>query len=164
MDKARGATIYGEVLGHGSSVAVDQRCRANAAVALENALRATLRSAGCDAREVGHVHAHGLSAVQSDIDESRALNAVFRGESAIPVVAAKSHFGNLGAASGVVELIGSLQALRHGNLFPVLNYEHPDPACPVAVVRDSTTPAGSTFVNLNITPQGQASAVLIGLA
>ena len=79
----------------------------------------------------------------------------------VPVVAAKSHFGNLGAGSGMVELVASVLALGHGHLFPVLNYETPDPECPVAAVTDSQTPAGSSFINLSVTPQGQASAVLI---
>ena len=76
-------------------------------------------------------------------------------------MAAKSYFGNLGAGSGMVELIASLLAWQHNRLFPVLNYETPDPQCPVAVVTDGQTPPGSAFINLNVTPQGQAAAVLL---
>ena len=79
----------------------------------------------------------------------------------LPVVAAKSYFGNLGAGSGMVELIASLLALRAGTLFPTLNYETPDAECPIHVVRDNSTPAGRRFINLNVTPQGQASGVLV---
>ena len=50
----------------------------------------------------------------------------------LPVTAAKSYFGNLGAGSGMVELIASLLAMSHGRLFRMLNYETPDPECPVA--------------------------------
>ena len=77
------------------------------------------------------------------------------------MVAAKSYFGNLGAGSGMVELIASLLALRAGPLFPTLNYETPDAQCPIHVVRDNSTPAGKRFIKVNVTPQGQASGVMV---
>jgi 3-oxoacyl-[acyl-carrier-protein] synthase II len=61
----------------------------------------------------------------------------------------------------MVELIASLLALRHGRLFPILNYSTPDAECPVAAVRDGGVPPGDSFVNLSVTPQGQAAAVLV---
>ena len=60
------------------------------------------------------------------------------------MIAAKSYFGNLGAASGLVELIASLSAFEHGRLFPVLNYETPDPACQLNVVTAADVPPGDT--------------------
>jgi 3-oxoacyl-[acyl-carrier-protein] synthase II len=79
----------------------------------------------------------------------------------VPVTAAKSYFGNLGAGSGMVELAASTLALMHDRLFPVLNYETPDPECPLAVVRDTHTKPGDSFLNASVTPQGQASCVLV---
>ena len=64
-------------------------------------------------------------------------------------------------ARGMVELIASLLAMKHGHLFPTLNYETPDPECPVHVVADGGVAAGESFVNVSVTPQGQASAVSI---
>ena len=61
----------------------------------------------------------------------------------------------------MVELIASVLALDHGTLFGVLNYKTPDPACPIHVADGKSTPPGESFVNLSITPQGQASAVLV---
>jgi 3-oxoacyl-[acyl-carrier-protein] synthase II len=78
----------------------------------------------------------------------------------IPTVAAKSHFGNLGGGSGVVECVASLLALRHGELFPLLNYETPDPECPVRAARRGD-PAGDVFISSSVTPQGQAGSVVI---
>jgi 3-oxoacyl-[acyl-carrier-protein] synthase II len=77
------------------------------------------------------------------------------------VVAPKGNFGNLGAASGLVELISSLLALERGHLFPALNYETPDPECPVNVVKDGSVATGDVFINCNVSPQGQASAVVV---
>jgi 3-oxoacyl-[acyl-carrier-protein] synthase II len=131
-------------------------------VALANAMRAALREAVCSPDNVGHIHAHGLGARQSDIDEARALAEVFGPRAAqVPVTAAKSYFGNLGAASGVVELIASTLAFGRGALFPVLNYETPDPECPVAAVTADGVDPGESFLNLSTTPQGQASCVLV---
>jgi 3-oxoacyl-[acyl-carrier-protein] synthase II len=121
-----------------------------------------LRASGLGIDALGHLHAHGLSTRNGDAEEARAIDTVFAGRAKpLPVVAAKSHFGSLGAGGGMIELVGSLLALQHDRLFPILNYETPDPDCPVAAVTDANTPAGSSFVNLNVTPQGQASAVLV---
>ena len=160
--RARGATIYAEVLGGGSSSVVGSRLVARRGQAMKNALQAALSYTGTAPAEVGFIHAHGLSTRSGDAEEAWAINEVFAGRgSPLPVVAAKGHFGNLGAGSGMVELIAGVLALVHGRLFPVLNYETPDPQCPLHVVTDAETPAGRSFVNLSVTPQGQASAALV---
>ena len=163
--QARGATIYGEILGGAVRSSVSRNLRAQRGRAMVNALEQSLQQTGLTPDSLGHLHAHGLSTRSCDAEEAQAIAAVFgRRAAPLPVVAAKSYFGNLGAASGMVELIASLMALRDGSLFPVLNYETPDPDCPVHVVTDAATPAGETFLNLNVTPQGQASAVVVGKA
>jgi 3-oxoacyl-[acyl-carrier-protein] synthase II len=160
--QARGAKIYGEVVGYGSSFVATKNMVARCDRALANVMQATLRSAKIAPRDVGHIHAHGMSTRNSDAQESRAINEVF-GDAAktVPVTAAKSYFGNLGAGGGAVELIASLLAMQHGKLFPILNYETPDPECSVAAVTDDATPAGASFLKASVTPQGQASAVLV---
>jgi 3-oxoacyl-[acyl-carrier-protein] synthase II len=159
---ARGATIYAEVVGAGSSAVADKNLQARREIALGNAMRAALRDAGATPEEIGHVNAHGLGSLSTDADEAQALHTVF-GERAskIPLVAPKSFFGNLGAGGGVVELAASALALRHGHLFPVLNYETPDPVCPVAAVRSADVGAGTSCLNLSVTPQGQAAVVML---
>jgi 3-oxoacyl-[acyl-carrier-protein] synthase II len=57
--KARGATIYAEIVGHGASHAADKNCVAKRDVALANVMRGSLRSADMSPEEVGHIHAHG---------------------------------------------------------------------------------------------------------
>lgn len=160
--RARGATIYGEVVAAASSAVAERAMRAHRDQAMRNVLAAVLRGAGVTPDEVGHIHAHGLSTTTCDAAEAQAIQAVFGGRrQPIPVVAAKSYFGNLGAASGLVETAASLMAFGRGRLFRVLNYCHADPECPVNVVTDEAVPPGECFVNLNVTPQGQASAILI---
>ena len=164
LDRAtqRGAKILGEVIGYGSSTVMDRNGQPQLGQAIENALRQALRTSGLTPDQVGHLHAHGLGTVDCDREEAQAIARVFGGRSTpLPVVAAKSNFGNLGSAGGMVELIGSLGAMLEGRLFPVLNYETPDPDCPVNVVRTSDLPAGDSFMNVNVSPQGQASAIVI---
>ena len=67
----------------------------------------------------------------------------------------------MGAGSGAVELIGSLEALRKGVLFRTLNYDTPDPECDINVSNATDIPSGNSFINLSVTPQGQASAVIV---
>lgn len=160
--QARGAKIYGEVVGQGSSFVATRNMVGRCDRALANVMRSTLASAGMTPADVGHIHAHGIATKTSDRQEAAAIADVF-GPLAerVPVVAAKSYFGNLGAGSGAVELIASVLALNEGRLFRTLNYQTPDPQCPIHVVRDGDTPAGPTFLNVNVTPQGQAGAILV---
>jgi 3-oxoacyl-[acyl-carrier-protein] synthase II len=160
--QSRGATIYGEVLASASSSVAARNLVARRDQAMQNVLRSLLTASALRPEDVGHVHAHGLSTRTCDVEEARAINAVFGGRAdPVPVTAAKSYFGNLGAGSGMVELAASLLALAHNRLFPVLNYEDPDPECPLAVVSGAAVSPGGSFINLSVTPQGQASAVLI---
>ena len=160
--KARGATIYAEVLGLGSANVADGELHGKCDVALERAMKAALRDAGKKPEDVGHINAHGLSTAERDADEARAIERVFGTRAAsVPVTAMKSYFGNLGAGSAVVELIGSVLAMREGQLPPVLNYKTPDPECRLAVATGEATPAGRSFLNLSVTPQGQAAVLYI---
>jgi 3-oxoacyl-[acyl-carrier-protein] synthase II len=180
--RARGATIYAEVLGLGSAN-VAEPCRVGTAhsdsaqtggqcppyvlrgkcdIALARAMSAALRDAGRAPADIGHVNAHGLSTSERDIDESRAIREVFGPLAGnVPVTAPKSYFGNLGAGSAVVELIASVLALREGRLPPVLNYETADPECTINVAQGSSISPGRSFLNLSVTPQGQAAVLCV---
>jgi 3-oxoacyl-[acyl-carrier-protein] synthase II len=160
--QARGATIYGEVIASASSSVVKRNLVARREAAMRNVLTNVLKAANLKPEDVGHIHAHGLSTRSGDIEEARAIDHVFGTRNTpAPVTAAKSYFGNLGAGSGMVEIIASLMALNQGGLFPILNCETPDPECPVAAVTDGAVEAGKSFIHLSVTPQGQASAILI---
>ena len=162
MAQARGTKIYGEVIGFGSSSVPIGARRRIATWPLANAMRAALSDAGVKLEEIGHIQAHGLSTRSCDAEEAAAIESVF-GPLAkkLPVTAAKSYFGNLGAGSGAVELIAGVLAIENRKLFPILNYSTPDPKCPVAAVSASDMPAGDCFLNLNVTPQGQAACILV---
>jgi 3-oxoacyl-[acyl-carrier-protein] synthase II len=157
----RGGRIYGEVIGHAARSATEPGGAGRRRQALAHAIGHAVEMAGVQVGTVGHLHAHGASTRVGDRDEAAAWRDVF-GETAgrVPTVAAKSHFGNLGAGSGLTECITSLLALGHGELFPLLNYETPDAECPIRAAR-AGDPAGDVFVSASVTPQGQAGAVVV---
>ena len=161
----RGAKIYAEVLGSGSSLVANRKLKGNCQAALSNAIKAALRDARINVTELGHINAHGLSTTESDVQEFAALEeALGPTSSQVPLIAPKSSFGNLGAGSGSIELIASLLAFEHGRLPRVLNYQTQDPACPVQAVTSEEVPPGTHFLNLSVTPQGQAAALCIGIS
>lgn len=159
--QARGANIYGEVLGFGSSQVTDSQLRGKNDKALAGAMKAALADASIEPAKVGHINAHGLATTAGDVAEAQAIASVFQSHR-VPVTALKSYFGNLGAASGVVELIGSLLALKNNALPRILNYSTPDPDCPIAAATETGASPGDSFVTTNVTPQGQAAAVVVG--
>jgi 3-oxoacyl-[acyl-carrier-protein] synthase II len=80
----------------------------------------------------------------------------------VPVFAPKSYMGNLSAGSGTTELVTSLVALEHGQLPPTLNYEEPDPACPVPVAAGGLRPVTRPHVlKVGFTDLGQCAAVVV---
>lgn len=154
----RGAKILGEVVGYGASAVADQSGAADYQTAFKNVLLGALETSGLSPEHIGHVHAHGLSSPQIDREEAAAINEVLGDR---PVTAAKSYMGNLGSGGGMVETISSLLAMRHDSLFPIMNCDNLDPDCPINAVTQGGTSAGDSFINLNITPQGQASSVVV---
>jgi 3-oxoacyl-[acyl-carrier-protein] synthase II len=159
---ARGARIYGEVLGYASA------CDAAPSGGLdplgsgtEMALRGALRDAELVPAEIGHVNAHGLATVVSDLAEARALARVF-GPHRVPVTGLKGFMGNLASGCGAVELIGSLLGARQGSIPPTLNCDDPDPECEIDVVRSGPrSMSNPIFAKTNLTNRGQASALIV---
>ena len=157
----RGANAIGRV------VAAASRCEPSAfncdysGKSTAQAVRAVLHQADVEPHQVGHVNAHGNSTIEDDPAEAQAIQNTL-GD--VPVTAPKSFFGNLSQASGAVELAVSLIALERGVIPPTLNYENPDPACPVNVVTDVQPTKNRTFLALNHSPNGQAMALLVAEA
>lgn len=161
--KSRGATVYGTVLGTGSSCVISADGKPNQIAALTNAMNLALRDADLSPADVGHVNANGLGETQADLDEAAAIKAVFgdRGAS-VPVTAPKSYLGNSGAACGTLELAASLVALRHGVVPATINCDNVDEECGLNVVHGEHLPVDNKVVlNVNVTSNGQASALVV---
>jgi 3-oxoacyl-[acyl-carrier-protein] synthase II len=152
--RKRGARIYAEVVGFGSAFDRD-----HSGEGLARAVRAALGQAGLRPEQLDHVNAHGLSTGPADACEARALREALGGVP-VPVFAPKSYFGNLGAGSGPSELAASLLGLANGVVPATLNYEEPDPDCPVTVQTRPAEPRHPHFLKVGFTELGQCAAVV----
>jgi 3-oxoacyl-[acyl-carrier-protein] synthase II len=129
--KKRGATIYAEVLGLGSSfdayaVTKPEPEARGAARAISEALR----EARIDPHDVDYINAHGTSTRLNDMMETQAVKRVF-GEKAkkLPLSSIKSMVGHLIGAAGAVEAVALALTLHAGAVPPTINQTQPDPAC-----------------------------------
>lgn len=164
---ARGATIWGEVIGGASSSVGDvtgkNAQRDHIRTAIGNVSRILLERAAKAGVDLSpgqwHFHGCGKSDVQGDASEAAGIRDAL-GDRDVPVTAAKSYFGNLGAGSGAVEIIASLLALKHQQLFPVLNTKTVDPRCPIRVAK-SSDPAGKAFAHVAYSAQGQTCGIFV---
>jgi len=152
---ARKAKIYAEVLAVASGV--DRGLKGPGMAQL---IRNALTTAGIQPSDVDHVNAHGTGTREGDAFEARAIAEVF-GKS-VPVFAPLAQFGNLGAASGLMELACSVLALKNGQLPGTLNHANPDPACPIQVHTGAPRAVTKPYaVKLSYTDLGQSSVVVI---
>lgn len=157
--EARGAKIIARLAGWASTWEDRRFGRPGSGEGFASAIDIALRNADMSPSDIGHVNAHGESSVETDAAEARAIHQKL-GD--VPVLGMKSYFGNLGAGGGSVEILASLIALETGEIPVTLNYETPDPACPVNVVHGSPQPAGKpAFIKLNQSRTGQTAAVVI---
>lgn len=129
--KARGATIYGEVLGYGLTddayhISAPAENGAGAAICMKNALA----DAGLEPNQIDYLNAHGTSTQLNDKSETAAVKTVF-GEHAYDMVmsSTKSMHGHLLGAAGALEAILCLKAMKENLIPPTINYETPDPVC-----------------------------------
>jgi 3-oxoacyl-[acyl-carrier-protein] synthase II len=130
--KARGATIYAEVVGHGLSsdathITEPDPTGENPARAMRNALR----DADVDPSEVDYINAHGTSTPLGDASETRVIKMALGEEKArqTPISSTKGATGHCLGAGGAVEAVFTTLAIRDGKLPPTINYEIEDPEC-----------------------------------
>lgn len=161
---SRGAKIHAEIIAADCSVTIGPGMVADRATALFNVMKNVIKAAGPEfgPDSIGHINAHGLGTRDCDIEEAKAIGKIFGDRTgSIPLTAAKSYFGNLGAGAGAIELIAGILSLGKNAMFPVMNFETPDPECPVNPVREFGDPPGNSFIKLSVNRQGQASAILV---
>ena len=129
--RKRGAHIYGEILGYGSTAdayrITDIHPEGRGAIACMNM---AIQDAKLNSSDIHYVNAHGTSTTVNDRVETRSCRQVF-GQNAmqVPISSTKSMMGHLIAAAGATEMIVCLMAIRDNVLPPTINYENPDPEC-----------------------------------
>jgi beta-ketoacyl-acyl-carrier-protein synthase II len=160
--KARGANILAELAGYGATAdahhvtAPQENGEGGAA-----AIRMALASAKADFEDVNYINAHGTGTLLNDQTETRAVKAVF-GDLAykIPISSTKSMTGHMMGATGALEAIFCVQAVRQGILPPTIHYETPDPECDLDYVPNRAREANISLAISNAFGFGGHNAVL----
>lgn len=129
--KARGAKIYGEIVGYGlTGDAYHITSPHPEGIGAAEAMRQAIRDAGWQAEEVDYINAHGTSTEANDKLETIAIKkALGKHAYQVAVSSTKSMTGHLLGAAGAVEAVAVLLALQRGIIPPTINYEHEDPNC-----------------------------------
>lgn len=161
--KARGATIYGEVVGFGMSddahhITAPPADGDGAARSMANALR----DAGLKPEEVDYINAHGTSTLVGDVAEVAAVKSVFGGHAQkLAMSSTKSMTGHLLGAAGAVEAIFSVLALREGILPPTINLDNPDEGCDLDFVANQSRKSDARVALSNSFGFGGTNGTLI---
>jgi 3-oxoacyl-(acyl-carrier-protein) synthase len=149
--RARGARIYGRVLGYANLAdahhitAPDPRGRGAV-----RSMRAALRDADADPCDVDHISAHGTGTPSNDAVEACAIREVFGPHTDhLPVSSLKGAIGHAQGAASAIEAVGCLLAIRDGVVPATANHRTPDPACELDVVAGAArhTPLGVVLSN-----------------
>jgi 3-oxoacyl-[acyl-carrier-protein] synthase II len=160
--KARGATIYGEVVGYAATSDAHHIVEpAPGGSGLASAMRKTLKKANLTPEQIGYINAHGTSTVFNDRAETAAVKSVF-GDHAykLAISSTKSMTGHLVGAAGAVEAVITALALREGMLPPTINYEFPDPDCDLDYVPNKSRKVNLEYALSNSMGFGGHNAVL----
>ena len=161
--QARGANILCELSGYGTTddayhISAPAENGAGAAISMKHALD----DAGLQVTDIGYINAHGTSTPLNDKSETAAIKSVF-GEQAykIAVSSTKSMTGHLLGASGAVEAVFSILAMRGGIIPPTINYQTPDPECDLDYVPNQPRKAVVNHVMSNSFGFGGHNATLV---
>jgi 3-oxoacyl-(acyl-carrier-protein) synthase len=134
--EARGARILAEVVAYGCSSDAKHLVHPETAGQVR-AVRKALEAAGISPADIGYVNAHGTATEIADLVEAQTMREVFGAHAdRLPVSNTKAQLGHLMGATAGVELVTTVQVLRHGLIPPNRNLENPDPRCPLAFVRN----------------------------
>ena len=123
--KARGATIYAEIVGQGATAdSYHIMIPDKSGDGLVRCMKLALEDAGLTGEEIGYINAHGTATKRGDLAEALAIQEVFK--RAVAVSSTKSSIGHMLGAAGGIEAIFSIMALHKGILPPTLNCDDPD--------------------------------------
>ncbi|ALS78061.1 MULTISPECIES: beta-ketoacyl-ACP synthase II [Planococcus] len=160
---ARGATIYAEVVGYGSTGdAYHITAPAEGGEGAARAMAQALADAGVETTDIGYINAHGTSTAYNDLYETMAVKTVF-GEHAykLGMSSTKSMTGHLLGAAGGVEAIFTALALQEGIMPPTTNYETPDEQCDLDYVPNTARKAEFEYAMSNSLGFGGHNASLV---
>ena len=158
---ARSAPIHAEIVGFGMSSDAHHIAQPLAAGAAR-AMTQALENANVAPCQVGYVNAHGAGTTAGDTAEIRAIHDVFGSHARrLAVSSTKSMHGHALGATGALEAVATVLALRHGILPPTANFVEPDPACDLDVIPNQARAADIEIAMSNAFGFGGLNAVLV---
>ena len=161
--KKRDATILAELAGYASTadafhITAPHETGAGGA----SAIRLALESARVSVDEVGYVSAHGTGTALNDLSETKAVKAAFGAQAyKTPISSTKSMTGHMMGATGALEAIFCVNAIREGLLPPTIHYETPDPECDLDYIPNKAREAKVNVAISNAFGFGGHNAVLV---
>ena len=161
--RARGAHIYAEIAGYGSTCEAFHRVRmSDSPDEPARAITLALEEASLAPEDIQYVNLHGTSTEMNDRVETRALKLAL-GEHArkIPMSGLKSQIGHAQGACGSASLAATLIAMEHGKIPPTINLEAPDPECDLDYVPDIGRKASIEHAICNCVGFGSKNSALV---
>ena len=127
-------------------------------LALQQNFESSLKNAEMSPADIGLVNSNASGSVRGDLVESVAIDQVF-GDT--PVVAHKGNFGNLGAGTSIIEMIGAMLAIRQGVIPATLNCDFVDPLCKTNVITSNTSMEKRGALKSSFSATGQISSIIL---
>jgi 3-oxoacyl-[acyl-carrier-protein] synthase II len=161
--RARRAEILAELAGYAATAdAYHVTAPAEDGLGGAQAMRLAMQAAQVNPQEVDYINAHGTATPLNDLAETRAIKAAF-GDIAynIPVSSTKSMTGHMMGATGALEAIFCVQAIREQVIPPTINYRTPDPECDLDFVPNQSRPQAVHTAISNAFGFGGHNAVLV---
>jgi 3-oxoacyl-[acyl-carrier-protein] synthase II len=159
--KARGATIFAEILGFGASCDAFHVTAPNSQ-GQARAIFSALDDAKLSVNDIHYINAHGTGTQLNDRMETETIKSVFGSRAYdIPITAQKSMTGHAIGAAGAMEIIATALSLHHDLLLPTINLETPDPACDLDYVPDAARNKTIYIALSNHFAFGGANAALV---
>ncbi len=161
--KARGATLYAEVVGYATSADAHHiTASAPGGAGAVRCINWALKSAEISPEQIGYVNAHGTSTPINDLNETLAYKTVFGGKEKVPPVSStKSMTGHTLGAAGGIEAVACAQVLHEGFLPPTRNLSDPDPECDLDYIPEGAREVQAEYVlSTNFAFGGQNAALV----
>ena len=161
--RMRGAPIYAELLGYGSTCDAHHRVRLDeSGIEPGRAMALAIEDAELDAGDIDYVNLHGTSTVLNDRIETRAVRNCFKERAArIPMSSTKSMIGHPQGASGAAGISAILFAMKEGIIPPTLNLEQPDAECDLDYVPCTPRRARVRYALTNCIGFGSKNSALV---
>jgi 3-oxoacyl-[acyl-carrier-protein] synthase II len=160
--RQRGAKVYAEIAGHGSTCEAFHRVRLESPEEPSRAIGLAMKEAGITAADVQYANLHGTSTVLNDRIETQAMKLALNSHAhRVPMSSLKSQIGHPQGACGAAGVAATLVAMQRGQLPPTINLDTPDPECDLDYIPEAGRKAQVEHAICNCIAFGSKNSALI---